>query len=322
MKIPVDKIIVSKDNPRQSFDEEGLRRLGESIKTHGQLQRGIVRPKGSFYELVVGERRLRACALVGINEFEADVMDVDDATVMELRLIENCHREDLTDAEKGDAVLHLWSDYDKYENFNDVAKAIGFELPTVERWLWTSKYLSPKLRQLISSNEELTNRKIRALVKYSHGKQEALAKVIISKKIPTTKVYEFTKLYDANPNADLNELADEVLGLKKIEIPESILTEEQLKKLEEKKQLAKVQRIRKKWSRPLTKDEVKKKLAKKTDFKFDKVRVTTGNKGSAPPLKREIKPLATPIPETPDYSLCKCALCSLFAKHCKGRCWT
>jgi len=105
MKISIDKIVVSKDNPRQSFDEEGLRRLGESIREHGQLQAIIVRPKGSQYELVVGERRLRARKLVGLTEIEVSVQDLDDATCMEFRLIENTQREDLTETEKGNATF-------------------------------------------------------------------------------------------------------------------------------------------------------------------------------------------------------------------------
>jgi len=111
----------------------------------------------------------------------------------------------------------------------------------------------------------------------------------------------------------------ERVTVSKSDIPFDVL--KKIKELDEKKQLAKVQRIRKKPSKPITKEDIKKKFAKKTDFKYEKVRVSHGVKGAEAPLKREIKPLAVPIPETPDYSFCKCALCSLFGKHCKGRCW-
>jgi ParB family chromosome partitioning protein len=321
LKVPIDKIIVSKDNPRQSFDEEGLRRLGESIKEHGQLQAIIVRPKGSQYELVVGERRLRACALVGINEVEAEIREVDDATAMELRLIENTQREDLSDAEKGDAVLSLWANYDKYETLEDVAKAIGFACETIKRWVWASKQLSPKIRQMITpiGKGGISNRAIRRLIKYSHGKQEELAQVIIAKKIPTTKVEEFTKLYDANPHRNLDEIADEVLGIETVTIRKDKIPPEILEKInEEKTQLAKVQRIRKKRSKPITKEEVK----KKTDFKFERVKVTRGL-GQVKPPSPVIKPtiLGTTKPDLsqPDWTLCKCPICPLFGQYCKGR---
>jgi ParB family chromosome partitioning protein len=114
-RIPIGNIVITKDNPRQIFDEEPLRRLGESIRTHGLLQPIIVRPKEGYYELVVGERRLRAAQLAGMDEIEAKIEEIDDATCTELRLIENTHREDLTDAEKGDAVYVLIEKYpEKY----------------------------------------------------------------------------------------------------------------------------------------------------------------------------------------------------------------
>ncbi len=111
MKIPLEQIIITKDNPRQKFDEKGLRSLGVSIKQYGQLHPIIVRPKGDMYELVVGERRFRAHKLIGFETIEAQIRDVDDATAMEFRLIENIHREDLTDADKGDAVYSLLANY-------------------------------------------------------------------------------------------------------------------------------------------------------------------------------------------------------------------
>jgi ParB family chromosome partitioning protein len=96
--IPIGKIIITGENPRQAFDIDALQMLGDSIESHGLLQPIIVRPKEDYYELVVGERRLRAAQLKGIDEIIARIEDLDDTTCMELRLIENTHREDLTDA--------------------------------------------------------------------------------------------------------------------------------------------------------------------------------------------------------------------------------
>jgi len=323
LKIPVEKIMVSKDNPRQSFDEGGLRRLGESIKTHGQLQAGIVRRKGSLYELVVGERRLRACALVGIVEFEADVRDIDDVTAMELRLIENTQREDLSDAEKGDAVLSLWANYDKYETLKDVANAIQVHYATVKAWSEVSTRLSPKIKDVIGQTPNLlTNEHTRQLIRYSHSVQNRLAKIIIRRKISSHKeiLRRFLKLYDSNPQADLDKLADKVLSIETVTIPKTELTEEQKQNLKEKKQLAKIHRIRKKPSKPITKEQVRKKL-KKTDFKFEPVKITHGSGKIKPPtqtIKPNILGVTQPVSE-PDWTLCKCHTCPLFGKYCKGR---
>jgi len=317
LKIPIDKIVVSKDNPRQSFDEEGLRRLGESIKEHGQLQAIIVRLKGSFYELVVGERRLRACALVGINEVEAEVKDVDDATAMELRLIENTQREDLSDAEKGDAVLSLWANYEKYETLKDVAEAISVNYGSMTHWIDFSKKLSDEAKSLVRAHN-LSDYQVRYLPKYPKYVQNKLIQIIRERNLTGRQVLELTKQYDTNPNKSMDEVADEVLNIKIITVPKSELPKEVFEKIEEKKQLAKVQRVRKKPSKPITKEEVR----KKTDFKFVKATVSHGQAGLLPQLKTEVKPTILPNMQTPDYTVCKCALCPLFATHCKGRCWT
>ena len=330
MRLSIDRIIVSKDNPRKSFDEEGLRRLGESIRDHGQLQPIVVRARGQSFELIVGERRLRASALVGLSSIDAEVRDVDDVTAMEFRLIENTQREDLTDAEKGDAVLQLWA-FDKYETIKDVAKAINIPYGTIKtHWIPKSRKLSPKVRGKVAVTS-LTNEHAYQLMKYPHSTQDKLADVIIRKKISSHKdvLRPFLKSFDADPSADLDTLADEALGIEtvkilRIELPEEVY-KQYAERIEEKKQLAKVHRVRKKPSKPITKAEVIKKFEDKKkkiangSFKFEKVRVIQGVKGREPPLKRQIKPLVVPIPNTPDYSLCKCGECSLFGKHCKGR---
>lgn len=320
--IPLELIIIPEDNPRQNFDEESLRRLGESIKTHGQIEPIIVRRKGDYYELVVGERRVRACALVGLGGIEARVQWVDDVTAMELRLIENTQREDLSDAEKGDAVLSLWANYDKYETIKDVALAINTPQGTVYDWTKQSRKLSEKIKEAVSSRL-LMNEHARQLMKYPHSVQNKLADVIIKRGISSHKevLRRFTKLYDANPKAELNKLADKVLGIETVTIPKTELTSEQKQKLDEKKQLAKVKRIRKKRSKPLTKEQVKQKSKKKTDFKFEPVKIIHGS-GKIKPPTPTIKPTilgTTKLPSEPDWTLCKCHTCPLFGKYCKGR---
>jgi len=157
-------------------------------------------------------------------------------------------------------------------------------------------------------------------MKYPHSVQDKLANVMIKRGISSHKevLRRFTKLYDANPKRDLNEIADEVLGIETITIPKNELPKDVLHNIEEKKQLAKIHRIRTKPNKPITKEQVK----KKSDFRFVQARVTQGKAGSQPQLQAQITPTLIPNPTKPDYNLCKCAVCPLFAKHCKGRCWT
>jgi ParB family chromosome partitioning protein len=92
----VELIAPSPNQPRQTFDEEGLRALAESIRVRGVLQPVLVRPlAGGRYELIAGERRWRAARLAELDSIPAIVRPHDDATSLEVALIENMAREDL-----------------------------------------------------------------------------------------------------------------------------------------------------------------------------------------------------------------------------------
>lgn len=169
----------------------------------------------------------------------------------------------MTDAEKGDAVLSLWANYDKYETINDVVEAIKANPRTVEGWVSQSRRVSPKVKQYVILRT-LRNHHVRMLLKYPHSVQEKLAKVIIDRNITASEpgpLRPFLKLYDANSQRDLNEIADEVLGIETVTVPKDKLPPEVLEQINnEKEQLAKVQRIRKKPSKPITKEQARKKL--------------------------------------------------------------
>jgi ParB family chromosome partitioning protein len=96
-EIPVEKITANPHQPRTSFDDAGIQELASSIRTTGVLQPVIVRrvPGDDAYQLVVGERRLRAAILAGLMQIPAIVRDVGDLEMMELALVENVQREDL-----------------------------------------------------------------------------------------------------------------------------------------------------------------------------------------------------------------------------------
>lgn len=256
-KIPISRVIVSGDNPRRSFDKRQLRDLGESIRTHGLLQPIIVRPKGNYYELIIGERRLKASELVGLTEIDARIEDLDDATIMELRLIENTHREDLTDAEKGDAVYTLWERFpEKYPSIKSIADAIRMSTTTVQNWCAKSQKLSDKVRELIARNE-LTERAAQLLLKYDRETQVKLAKAIIKFDIRGGREgaeRRFIRLYDENPNADLQKLAERAKEAEMVRVPleelskkarievERLVEEQEKEKAERRKKVAEERR--------------------------------------------------------------------------------
>ncbi|MGH2378726.1 MAG: ParB/RepB/Spo0J family partition protein [Candidatus Limnocylindria bacterium] len=95
-EIPIDKIQPNPSQPRMTWHEETLQELASSITEHGVLQPILVRPAGDGYEIIAGERRWRASKLAGRETVPAIVERFDDATALEIALIENLQREDLS----------------------------------------------------------------------------------------------------------------------------------------------------------------------------------------------------------------------------------
>ena len=95
--IPVDRIDPNPQQPRLAFDEATLEELATSIREHGVLQPILVRPRAEGrYELIAGERRWRASKIAGLSTVPALVEDIDDDTALEISIIENLQREDIS----------------------------------------------------------------------------------------------------------------------------------------------------------------------------------------------------------------------------------
>jgi ParB family chromosome partitioning protein len=107
-ELSVDLIKPNKGQPRRQFDEASLQALAESVEERGVIQPVLVRPRaGGTFELVAGERRWRAARLAGLERMPALVQDHDDATTLEVALVENMAREDLNPVEAARAVAGL-----------------------------------------------------------------------------------------------------------------------------------------------------------------------------------------------------------------------
>lgn len=109
--VPIDQIDPNPRQPRRDFDVEALTGLAQSIKEHGIVQPLVVRRSGERYELVAGERRLRAAEMAGLTEVPVIVGDYDDRKAMEMSLIENLQREDLNPIEEALALRQLRDDF-------------------------------------------------------------------------------------------------------------------------------------------------------------------------------------------------------------------
>lgn len=109
--ISVSVIVPNEWQPRREFEEKALQGLADSIKEHGVVQPVIVRPKDGTFELIAGERRLRAAQLAGLSEIPALVRDYTDQETAEIALIENLQREDLNPLEEGLAYKRMIGEY-------------------------------------------------------------------------------------------------------------------------------------------------------------------------------------------------------------------
>ena len=141
---PIDQIFVSSFQPRKEFDKESISSLAESIKEKGVLQPLIVRKRENGYELIAGERRLRASKEAGLTEVPIIIKDLSDSEVLEVALIENLLRENLSPIEEAFAYQNLM---DKFSHTQEkIATVVGK----------SRSYIANTLR-LLSLPEEIKN---------------------------------------------------------------------------------------------------------------------------------------------------------------------
>jgi ParB family chromosome partitioning protein len=106
-RVPIGRVRASVLQPRKDFSPEALRELADSIREQGILQPLVVRRQGDAFELIAGERRLRAAQLLGMSEVPVLVREANDPTVLELMLIENLQRENLNAIEEAQGYAQL-----------------------------------------------------------------------------------------------------------------------------------------------------------------------------------------------------------------------
>lgn len=159
--IPLGRIRPNPQQPRHSFDEEGLAELAASIRSCGILQPLTVRRAGEGYELVAGERRLRAARIAGLREMPCLVAQVGEEDSALLALMENLQRRDLDCWEEAQAIARLISRYGLSQE--EAARRLGRAQPTVANKLRLLR-LPEDVRALLRENG-LTERHARALLR-------------------------------------------------------------------------------------------------------------------------------------------------------------
>ena len=134
LHVPLKLVSPNPHQPRQKFDEKSLKELAESIREKGIIQPITVRTRDKGYELIAGERRLRAAKLAGLTEVPVHVLEIeDDVEMMEMALIENIQRENLNVVEEAEAYAMLNNNYKL--SHTAIAKAVGKSRASISNML-------------------------------------------------------------------------------------------------------------------------------------------------------------------------------------------
>jgi len=178
-QIPLKQIELSPKQPRFDVDPAELEGLAESIRTSGVIQPVVVRPAPSGgYELVVGERRIRAAKLAGLETVPALIRDVPDDKMLELALAENIQRVDLNPIEKATAIRQMITELGLTQEA--AAQRLGLDRSTISNLLRLLE-LSDEIQQMVSRGT-LSAGHARALLMVEHeGARARLAKKIAAK---------------------------------------------------------------------------------------------------------------------------------------------
>ncbi|MQA90224.1 MAG: ParB/RepB/Spo0J family partition protein [Gemmatimonas sp.] len=153
-QVPVGAIVANPFQPRREFPKEQLGELESSIRENGLLQPLVVRPTdpastmGAEWELVAGERRLRAVRQLGWKEVPVVVRDMDDRTLLVLAIVENVQRADLTPLEEAEGYRQLIEDFEYTQK--EVAESVGRERSTIANLLRLLQ-LPASVQQLVST---------------------------------------------------------------------------------------------------------------------------------------------------------------------------
>lgn len=178
-QIDIDKIFVNENQPRTIFDDEKIEELANSIKENGLIQPLIVRKQNRNYQIIAGERRYRACKLVGLKTVPCIIKDIDDKQMDTYAIIENIQREDLTPIEEANAYKTLLETYGMSQT--ELASKVGKKQSTIANKLRLLK-LSDEVKEALKA-KTITERHARAMLSLNQDKQETILHQIIDKSL-------------------------------------------------------------------------------------------------------------------------------------------
>ena len=188
-EIQVSRILPNPAQPRLSYDEDSLTELADSIRERGVLQPILVRPVGHEYELIAGERRWRASKLAGRETIPAIVVEFDDQTALEVSIIENLQREDVSPLEEASMFRRMTETFDY--SVRQLAQKIGKDKGYVENRLRLTD-APADVRELVSVRRDTISHAYELMKIPDERKRKRLAKRVAAGELSLAKLRVIT----------------------------------------------------------------------------------------------------------------------------------
>lgn len=198
--LKINEIEPNREQPRKDFDDAALNELADSIAQHGVISPIMVRPIFSGgYQIVTGERRWRAARMAGLTEIPVIIREMDDREFMELALIENLQREDLSPLEEAEGYSSLMESYGLTQE--EVSKTVGKSRPVIANALRLLK-LPENVRKMIE-NGELSSGHGRTLLGLNdESKIETVAEKAVKEELSVRALEKLVKKINEKVNTD------------------------------------------------------------------------------------------------------------------------
>ena len=184
--VPVDRIEANPDQPRQTWDEAAMDDLAASIREHGVLQPVLVRPReGGRYQLVAGKRRWRAAKRAGLQTVPAMIEEIDDDTALEIAIIENLQREDLSPLDEALMFERMTADHGY--SVRKLAQKLGKDKGYIENRLRLAD-APPEVQQLVSLRKDTLSHAYELLKVEDPRKRRRLAEQVARGELSLVKL--------------------------------------------------------------------------------------------------------------------------------------
>lgn len=188
--LSINEIEPNPDQPRNQFDEDSLQELADSIHQYGVLQPLLVKKKNGYYEIIAGERRWRAAKMAGVEKVPVIVRDFDENEIVEIALIENIQREDLSPIEEALAYQRLMKEHNLKQD--QIAEKVSKSRAAITNSLRLLK-LDPRVQDMLEE-EMISTGHARALLAIHDGDmQYEIAVKVFDEKLSVRDIEKMVK---------------------------------------------------------------------------------------------------------------------------------